>query len=65
MKIADAAERVLAEANSALELGELRKRIEEQGLFQFRAKDPEAVLAKALRKDERFERKGPRVFGLA
>ena len=64
MTIAEAAAHILREAGSPLHVREIHSRIKTQGLFEFKALDPVAVVASALRKSSQFEKTSAGTFQL-
>ena len=50
MTIVEAAKQVLLEANGSMQSKDLVRAIENRGLFEFKAKQPIAVLSSTLRK---------------
>jgi hypothetical protein len=75
MKIYEAAEAVLREAGQPMHVRDIHRRIVDQGLFDFRAKDPVSVLNQTLRKKSAhtdtasehrlFVKTGQSTYGLA
>jgi len=75
MKIYEAAEVVLRDAGKPMRAKDIYSEIARRGLFEFRAKDAAAVVAKALRTKSKprgdgsgpiiFSHRGSNVYGLA
>lgn len=49
MTISEAAQKVLAESGSAIHVDEIYNRIIKENLYEFKAKDPKAVLKRTIR----------------
>ena len=64
MTIAEAAEAVLREAEGPMHVRKIHAQITRRMLFEFKAKDPIAVVSTVLRKGAQFEKTGPGTFTL-
>lgn len=64
MRIAEAAETVLRDASGPMHVRDIAIKIEANKLFEFRTTDKPSVVAKALRKSEKFVKTAPGTFGL-
>jgi len=64
LTIAEAAEAVLREAEGPMHVRNIYAQITSRMLFEFKAKDPIAVVSTVLRKGAQFEKIAPGTFKL-